>query len=105
MQTISIGNSMVSSAIWEKHSQVSFSKTPELHESEGRVITYIGIKTPLQTSGDHEYIEDQTIFVDYFILVKHFALLLQIFALLFVITCTKIDQSQSSIISMCIISI
>ena len=28
---------MVSSAIWEKHARVSFSKRTKLHESEGRV--------------------------------------------------------------------
>ena len=28
---------MVSCAIWEKHAQVSFSKTLKLHESEGKI--------------------------------------------------------------------
>ena len=40
MNTISIGNSMVSSAIWKKHARVSFSKTIEIRrrsKSEGRV--------------------------------------------------------------------
>ena len=39
------------------------------------------------------------------LLFQIFALLLQIFALLFGINCTEIDQSQSSIISVCIIMI
>ncbi len=41
-ETICIGNSMVSSAIWKKHARVSFSsvvfqRRSKLHESEGRV--------------------------------------------------------------------
>ena len=36
-------------------------------------------------------------------LLQNFALLLQIFALLFEMNCTEIDQSQSSIISVYII--
>ena len=42
---------------------------------------------------------NRTTFVDCLILVTDFALLLQIFALLFGINCTEIDQSQSNIIS------
>ena len=49
--TINIGNSMVSSAMWEKHAQVSFSKTPKC------------------------YCIDHTTFVDCLILITHFALL------------------------------
>ena len=30
---------MISSAIWEKHAQASFSKTTKLHKSEGRSST------------------------------------------------------------------
>ena len=45
-----------------------------------------------------------SLFQNFTLSLQNFALLLQIFALLFGINCTEIDQSQSSIISVYIIT-
>ena len=45
-----------------------------------------------------------SLFQNFALLLQDFALLLQIFALLFGVDCTELDQSQSSIISVYIIT-
>ena len=54
---VSIGNNMVLSAIWEKQTRVSFSKTPKLHKSDGQVDDNICVEmmeTAWQTCCYHE---------------------------------------------------